>query len=207
MTNNLEQISEVIIVEGRYDKSTVLNAVRATVFETSGFSIFSDKDKLKLFRKLASKRGLIIFTDSDRAGFFIRGRLSGMLDENLNVKHAYIPDVIGREKRKSAFSKDGKLGVEGMSADVIISALKRAGATFLSASDSAVSENDKPPITMNDLYDVGLSGGDNSAKKRRQLLRHLDLPSGLSSRKLLDVLNALYTYDEFVRLVESNVLD
>ena len=205
MNNNLEQISEIIIVEGRYDRSAVLNAVDATVFETSGFSVFSDKEKIKLFQRLASKRGLIILTDSDRAGFFIRGRLSGMLDENLNIKHAYIPDVEGREKRKSTFSKDGKLGVEGMDKDVILSALKRAGATFSNTPGSQIKHTDKPSITMNDLYTAGLSGGENSTKKRRQLLQRLDLPSGLSSRKLLDVLNILYSLDEFINLVESDL--
>ena len=195
MSENLKQVSEVIIVEGRYDKGAVQSAVAATVFETSGFGIFSNKEKLALFRKLAEKRGLIILTDSDRAGFFIRGRLSGMMDDNINVKHAYIPDIKGREKRKAMCSKDGKLGVEAMSADIIITALERAGATF---SHTLELQNNETPITAGDLFDNGLSGGKNSMKKRRELLRRLDLPMGLSSKKLLVVLNILFTRSEFL---------
>jgi ribonuclease M5 len=124
----MRKVMEVIVVEGRYDKSKVAQAVDATVIETSGFQILSDEEKLTMLRKLAEKRGLIILTDSDSAGFLIRGHLKGML--GTGVKHAYIPDVKGREKRKRTPSSEGKLGVEGMSSEVIISALERAGATF-----------------------------------------------------------------------------
>ena len=187
-------VREVIVVEGRYDKNTVAQIVNATIIDTSGFGIFSDKEKLALLRRMAEKRGLIILTDSDRAGFFIRGRLRGMLD-GANVKHAYIPDIQGRERRKIAPSKEGKLGVEGMKPDVLIMALERADATFvkelpqLHTSDS---------ITKTDLFNAGLSGGPNSAQKRLDLLKRLDLPERLSSNGLLDVLNILFTRDEFL---------
>jgi len=198
----LRQVREVIIVEGRYDKSAVLGAVDATVFETSGFGIFSDKEKIALFHSLAAKRGLIILTDSDRAGFFIRGRLRGMLDDK-NVKHAYIPDIEGREKRKAAYSKEGKLGVEGMDADVIIMALERAGATFSDADEISKHGCSEPitrsePITAADLYTAGLSGGPHSAQKRRDFLHSLGLPKRLTGGKLLSVLNILYTRQEFI---------
>lgn len=200
MKKEPDQIQEVIIVEGRYDKSAIHNVVQATVFETSGFGIFSDKEKISLVRKLADKRGIIILTDSDRAGFFIRGRLTGMLNDNLNIKHAYIPDIKGREKRKTSFSKEGKLGVEAMSGDVILTALKNSGATFI---NSCGKTTQTQSITMNDLFEVGLSGSEMSAKKRRLLLQHLDLPARLSSKKLLAVLNILLTKDEFLHLVSS----
>ena len=193
----MRRVKEVIVVEGRYDKNTVAQAIDGTIVETSGFGVFSDKDKLSLFRKLAEKRGLIILTDSDRAGFFIRGRLQGMLG-GANVKHAYIPDVAGRERRKSAPSKDGMLGVEGMSADVLIRALERAGATF---EDELALIDGEAPITKADLYLTGLSGGAGSAFRRRELLARLDLPVRLSANGLLDVLNILYTREDFLKLL------
>ncbi len=190
------KIKEVIVVEGRYDKNTVSQAVDATVIETAGFGIFSDTEKLALLKKLAEKRGLIILTDSDSAGFLIRGHLKGKLG-NLPVKHAYIPDIEGREKRKRAQSKEGLLGVEGMSPQVIVDALLRAGAT-VSEDDAAA---DMPaPITKADLYAAGLSGAAGSAERRRRLLSDLGLPSRLSPNAMLEVLNAMYTRDEFLSL-------
>jgi ribonuclease M5 len=184
----------VIVVEGRYDKNTVAQAVSGTIIETSGFGVFSDGEKLSLLRKLAQKRGLVILTDSDKAGFFIRGRLRGMLG-SANVKHAYIPDLKGRERRKPSPSKEGKLGVEGMPADIIIKALERSGATF---EDEPVLPGNDERITKADLYSAGLSGGPGSARKRRELLDRLSLPGRLSPNGLLDVLNILYTRDEFL---------
>jgi len=189
------KVREVIVVEGRYDKNTVAQAVSATIIETSGFGVFSDKEKLALLRTLAEKRGLIILADSDKAGFFIRGRLRGMLS-GANIKHAYIPDIYGREKRKSSASKEGKLGVEGMKPDVIIKALERAGATIEDESQARSAE----PITKADMYCAGLSGCPNSAQKRSDLLKHLELPKRLSANGLLDVLNILFTKDEFIRM-------
>ena len=189
----MKRIREVIVVEGRYDKNTVAQAVEAIIVETSGFGVFTDKEKLALLRKLAEKRGLVVLTDSDKAGFFIRGRLRGMLN-GLDVKNAYIPDIHGHEKRKSIPSKEGKIGVEGMKPDVIITALQRAGATFV---DDSANSTFGERITKTDMYAAGLSGCTDSAKKRRELLHRLDLPVRLSANALLDVLNALYTRPEF----------
>lgn len=190
------KIREIIVVEGRYDKNTVSQAVDATVIETSGYGIFSDTEKMNLLRRLAEKRGLIILTDSDSAGFLIRGHLKGQLN-NGQIKHAYIPDIAGREKRKRTASKEGKLGVEGMSRDIIISALVRAGATI-----EGETENGAPleQISKSDMYAVGLSGLSGSAERRSKLMKQLGLPERLSSNGLLDVLNALYTKKEFYKL-------
>jgi len=194
----MRRVREVIVVEGRYDKNAVAQAVDCAIIETSGFGVFSDREKLALLRRLAEKCGLVILTDSDGAGFFIRGRLRGMLD-SANVRHAYIPDVPGREKRKQSPSREGKLGVEGMSPDVIIKALEAAGATF---EDEVSFTEPAPPITKTDMYETGLSGGPDSASRRRDLLKRLGLPSRLSANALLDVLNVLYTRSEFRELVK-----
>ena len=198
----MKRVREIIVVEGRYDKNTVAQAVSGTIVETSGFGIFSDKDKLALLRKFAEQRGLIIFTDPDGAGFFIRGRLRGML-KGANVKHAYVPDVMGREKRKSAASKEGKLGVEGMSPDVIVAALERAGATFEDATPEAAAPR-AARITKADLYSAGLSGGVDSARKRRELLGSLGLPGRLSTNGMLDALNILYSREGFFDLISGH---
>ena len=189
----MKHVQEVIVVEGRYDKNTVAQAVSGTIIETSGFGIFSDTEKIALLRRLAEKSGLIILTDSDGAGFFIRNRLRGMLN-GLNVKHAYIPDVTGREKRKAAASREGKLGVEGMRPDIIINALERAGATF---EEGGPEKAHAEPITKADLFSAGLSGVAGSAARRRELLKRLDLPERISANSLLTVLNTLYSRDEF----------
>jgi len=192
-------IKEIIVVEGRYDKNTVAQVIDTAIIELSGFRIFSDKDKLALLRKLAAKRGLIILTDSDKAGFFIRGRLRGMLD-GTDIKHAYIPDIKGKEKRKSEASKEGKLGVEGMNPDVIITALERAGATF---EDNFTKTEEKQLITKSDLFEAGLSGGKDSTANRQKLLKQLELPERLSANGLLDVLNSLYSRDEFFNILTT----
>ena len=192
----MKKVREVIVVEGRYDKNTISQIVDATVIETAGFGVFSDNEKLMLLRKLAEKRGLIILTDSDKAGFFIRGRLRGMLGD-LNIKHAYIPDIDGRERRKSSPSKEGKLGVEGMTPAAILSALERAGATF---EDVPVNAENCARITKTDMYEAGLSGVTGSAKKRLELLNRLDLPKRLSANGLLDVLNILYSREDFFQI-------
>ena len=190
----MHKIREVIIVEGRYDKNTLSQLVDAVILETSGFGIFNDRQKQKLLRTLAESRGLIVLTDSDGAGFVIRNFIKGCVDPKL-VKHAYSPDVYGKERRKSAPSKEGKLGVEGMRPDVLLEALRRAGATF-----DGESAEQRDQITKADLYARGLSGGVGSAEKRKQLMQTLDLPQYLSSTALLDVLNALMSREEFYRL-------
>lgn len=193
----MDRIREVIVVEGRYDKNTVSQAVEASIVETEGFGIFSDSERLELLRRLGEKRGLVILTDSDSAGFLIRNHLKGRLN-GIDVKMAYIPDVAGKEKRKRSPSKEGKLGVEGMPKTVIIEALKRAGANF-----EEEEKRDRGELSKSDLYELGLSGCDGSAERRRELLKSLDLPERLSTNSLLEVLNALYTRDEAYRIIES----
>ncbi len=190
----MESVREVILVEGRYDKNALSQVVDAVILETAGFGIFHDRQKQKLLRRLAETRGLIVLTDSDSAGFLIRGFVKGFVDPAL-VRHAYIPDLYGKEKRKSAPSKEGKLGVEGMRPEVLLEALRRAGASF-----EGESRTPRDSITKADLYARGLSGGEGSAQRRKALLKALDLPELLSPNALLDVLNALMTREEFYRL-------
>lgn len=190
----MHKIREVILVEGRYDKNTLSQLVDAVILETSGFGIFNDKQKQKLLRKLAESRGLIVLTDSDGAGFLIRNFIKGCVDP-AHIKHAYIPDIYGKERRKNAPSKEGMLGVEGMRPEVLLDALRRAGATI----DGEGTSPEKA-ITKADLYARGLSGCADSAEKRRALIKKLDLPERLSPTALLDVLNALMSREEFYRL-------
>ena len=191
----MQKIREVIVVEGRYDKNTLSQVVDAVILETSGFGIFNDEARHRLLKTMAEQRGLIILTDSDGAGFLIRNHIRGCVDPRL-VKHAYIPDIYGKERRKARASKEGKLGVEGMRPEVLLEALRRAGATF----DDSAAETRPARITKADLYARGLSGGAGSAEKRRQLLKRLDLPERMSAGAMLDVLNALMERDEFYRL-------
>ena len=185
----MRAIKEVIVVEGRYDKNTLRQIVDATVIAVGGFSVFNDKEKLAFLRRLAEERGLIVLTDSDGAGFVIRNYLKGALPRD-KVKQAYIPDVAGKEKRKRHAGKEGKLGVEGMKPDVLLEALKRAGATFLDETEPAAVA--KEPITKADLFALGLSGGADSAAKRKALLKRLDLPEHLTANAMLEALNLLY---------------
>ena len=186
------RVREVLVVEGRYDRNTLSQIFDAVILETGGFGIFSDREKLALLRRLADARGLVVLTDSDGAGFVIRNYLKGALDPS-KVKHAYIPDVAGKEKRKSSPSKEGKLGVEGMKPEVLIEALRRAGAT-LDGETAAPRER----ITRADLYAAGLSGRPDSAAKRRALLKKLSLPEKLSSKALCEVLEVLLGREAFL---------
>lgn len=196
----MRKVKEVIVVEGRYDKNAISQVVDATVITLGGFSVFNDKEKLAFLRKLAEKQGLIVLTDSDGAGFVIRNYLKGALPKEL-VKQAYIPDVYGKERRKRAPGKEGKLGVEGMKPDVLLASLERAGATFL---DEETEENRKgTPITKADLYVLGLTGGQGSSVKRQALLRKLELPEHLTANGLLEALNLLYSREDFLRFTET----
>lgn len=186
------RVREAIVVEGRYDANTLRQIVDAPVFETGGFGVFNDRERLKLLRLAAEKRGLIILTDSDGAGFVIRRYLSGAIDPGL-VKHAYVPDVLGKERRKKSPSKEGKLGVEGMRPEIIVDALRRAGATI----EGETSRRTPGGITKADLYAAGLSGRPDSAEKRRALLKSLGLPERMSANAMLRALELLYTRDEF----------
>lgn len=185
------KIKEAIVVEGRYDKNTLSQIVDAPILETSGFGIMKDKQQLSLLRKVAQNRGLIIFTDSDGAGFVIRNFLKGAIEPKY-LKHAYIPDIPGKEKRKSAPGKEGKLGVEGMTPQVIMDALRRSGATVLDEDNVKTTAN----ITKQDMMELGLSGGTDSSMLRKQLLKKLDLPEHMSANALLQAVNLLYSLDE-----------
>ncbi len=193
------KLKEVVVVEGRYDKNTLSQILEATIIETHGFGIFSDKELLSMLRRLAETRGLVVMTDSDGAGFMIRNHLKGAIDPQY-VKHAYIPDVLGKEKRKSSPSREGKLGVEGMTREVILQALSRAGVAF----DETENPPESEPITKTDLYELGLSGGSGSAEKRQMLIKQLGLPERLTSNALLEVLNALMKREDFFELFDEN---
>lgn len=195
------KIREAILVEGKYDKNTLSQIVDATILETSGFGIFKDKKQLDLLRKVARKRGLIVFTDSDGAGFVIRNHIKSAIPAQF-VKHAYIPDIYGKEKRKATAGKEGKLGVEGMRPEIILDALKRAGATIEGESQKAAAT-----ITKQVFVELGLSGGANSAKLRLALLKKLDLPEHMSANAMVQALNLLYDLDELTAIVRGLEID
>ena len=183
------KIKEAIVVEGRYDKNTLSQIVDAPIFETGGFRIFKDKEQMALLRRVAQTRGLIVFTDADGAGFLIRDHLKGAIDGRY-LKHAYTPDVMGKERRKSAPGKEGKLGVEGMSREIILDALMKAGASV--AGEEALAAS---PITKQYLMALGLSGGADSSRKRLRLLKKLGLPEHMSANAMLQALSLLYDLD------------
>ena len=193
------KIQEAIVVEGRYDKAALAGVVDTLILDTAGFGVFKDGERLALLRRLAARRGLIVLTDPDGAGFVIRNYLKGAIPRG-QVKHAYIPDVYGKERRKRAPGKEGKLGVEGMRRSVLEAALRRAGATIL---DAGAPEIGAKPLTKADLFALGLSGGPDSAARRAALCRKLDLPERLSANALTEVLGALYTMEELSHIIES----
>ena len=195
----MRRIKEVIVVEGRYDKNALLQVIDATVLETAGFGVFNDRQKQKLLRSLAEKRGLIVLTDPDGAGFVIRNFLRSCLDPRL-VKHAYVPDIAGKERRKAHASKEGKLGVEGMRPAVLLAALERAGATFEDGEEASLPA---PGVTKADLYALGMSGQPGSREKRAALIAALDLPERITADALLEVVNATMTREEFFSLCKA----
>ena len=195
----MRKIKEVIVVEGRYDKNTLTQVVDATVVTLGGFAVFNDKEKVAFLRRLAAERGLIVLTDSDGAGFVIRNYLKALPKEQ--VKQAYIPDIHGKEKRKRAPGKEGKLGVEGMKPEVILEALRRAGATFLDETAEPAAE--KTPITKADLMEWGLAGGAGSSQRRQALLRRLELPEHLTANGMLEALNLLTDREELAELLQD----
>lgn len=191
------RIKEAIVVEGRYDKNTLSQIVDAPILETSGFGIFKDKAQMALLRKVAEKRGLIVFTDSDGAGFVIRNHIKSAIPGAF-LKHAYIPDVMGKERRKSAPGREGKLGVEGMSREIILAALRRCGATIEGESSAYVHQ-----ITKQDFVELGLSGGKDSSERRQMLIRKLGLPEHMSANALLQALNLLLSLEELRQLLTT----
>ena len=192
------RVKEAIVVEGRYDKAALANVADTVIVDTAGFGVFSDREKLALLRRLAQARGLIILTDSDGGGLLIRNFLKSAIDPAL-VKHAYIPDIPGKERRKRTPSKEGKLGVEGMSPAILEQALRRAGATL----DEEPAGGCVPPLTKAELYELGLSGRPDSGARRAALKKALDLPENLSANALLDVLNLLTTREELAQILTS----
>lgn len=191
------KIKEAIVVEGRYDKNTLSQIVDAPILETSGFGIFKDKEQMALLRRVAEKRGLIVFTDSDGAGFVIRNHLKSAIPGKY-LKHAYIPDIPGKEKRKAAPGKEGKLGVEGMTADILLEALRKAGATIEGEEGASVHT-----ITKQDMMSLGLSGGENAREKRLKLQKKLGFPAHMSPNALLTAVNLLYSLEELTALLEN----
>ena len=180
-----------VIVEGKYDKIRLSSILDALIITTDGFGIFNNKEKQTLIKKLAKEKGLLILTDSDAAGFKIRNLIKNIADEE-NVIHAYIPDVFGKEKRKTEYSKEGKLGVEGIDNSLIEEALRKSG--FFNERECKTNQRE---ITNADLYEAGLTGQKNSAEKRRQLLLSLGLPQRLNGKNMLGILNTFMTYEEF----------
>lgn len=205
------KIKEALVVEGRYDKNTLSQIIDAPIFVTNGFGIFNNPETLSLLRSVAERRGLIVLTDSDGGGLVIRNYLKGAIPPEL-VKHAYIPDVPGKEKRKATPGKEGKLGVEGMDPAILLTALKNAGATFLD--DLTVGAAIGRPrtatanqITKTDLFELGLSGGADSKARRKSLQKKLGFPENLSANALLTALNCVITREALFSLLEETKLD
>lgn len=194
------KIREAIVVEGRYDKNTLSQVVDAPILETAGFGIFKDRQQMALLRRVAEKRGLIVFTDSDGAGFVIRNHIKSAIPGKY-LKHAYIPDIPGKERRKSAPGREGKLGVEGMTPEVILAALRNAGATIEGE------ETSTGGITKQDLMALGLSGGSNAGEKRKALLKKLNLPEHMSANAMLQALNLLYTREELEQMLNESGIE
>ncbi len=191
------KIKEAIIVEGRYDKIKISSIVDAPIIETNGFRVFADKEKQSVIRRIADTRGILVMTDSDGAGFVIRNFLNGAVDKS-KIKHCYIPQIEGKEKRKSSKSKEGFLGVEGVSDEVIIDAIRKSGATVV-GEDCAPEHK----ITKANLYSLGLTGSANSAQNRQKLLKALNMPTYLSTNAMLTALDCLYSFEELSELIEK----
>ena len=191
------RIHEAIVVEGRYDRNTLSQIIDAPIFETSGFGIFKNKEQLALLRRVAETRGLIVFTDADGAGLVIRNHLKSVIPAQF-LKHAYTPDIFGKERRKTTAGKEGKLGVEGMSREIILEALRRAGASFDDTPGPAPKQ-----LTKQDMVALGLSGGANSSALRLSVQKTLGFPANMSANALLQALNLLYTLEELTDIVQS----
>lgn len=190
------RLSQVVVVEGKYDKITLSNIIDATIITTDGFGIFKNKEKMALIRAFAKSKGIVIMTDSDSAGAQIRSYLKGICGDG-NITNVYIPQLKGKEKRKTEFSKEGFLGVEGMNKECVIDALKKSGVLDFKPIENRIK------IQKTDLFSIGLSGGSNSSALRKELLRFLNLPDNLSANAFLDAVNTLFTYDEFFEEVKK----
>lgn len=193
-------LKEAVIVEGKYDKIKLKNFIDAEIFTTNGFGIFKAKEKVAMLRRIAEQRGLIIITDSDSAGFLIRGHLTSVINPKY-VTNVFVPEIKGKEKRKPEASAQGLLGVEGLSERVITDALKRAGVNIDGTAPTECTEK----ITHTDLFELGLSGGADSKQKRADLCKELQLPTGMSTNQLLSALNSLYSREELFKAFETEV--
>lgn len=196
------KLKQAVIVEGKYDKAKLSSLVDATIVTTDGFDVFRDREKLAYIRALAEKNGVIILTDSDAAGFRIRAHIAGAVDPE-KITHVYIPDIFGKERRKTQPSTEGKLGVEGMPAGVLLDALRRAGVA-VEGQDAPAPAKRAAPVTKADLVEWGLSGGPDSAGRRRRVLAALGLPARMNANAMLSAINALYTRGEFLAFLETH---
>lgn len=194
------KITQAIVVEGKYDKIKLSSILDAVIVVTNGYGVFKDKEKLAIIRYYAKTSGIIIATDSDSAGFIIRNFLKGAIVGG-KITNVYIPDILGKEKRKTAPSKEGKLGVEGIEAGILLDAFKKSG-VFLQENDGSISEN-LQKITKMDLYEDGFSGGKDSSAKRQVLLRKLRLPELLTTGSMLEILNTMLNFNEYKKLVAT----
>lgn len=191
-------IEQAVIVEGKYDKIKLSSILDAVIITTNGFSVMKNKEKLEIIRFYAQNKGIIILTDSDSAGFKIRNYLKGTI-KNGKIINVYVPDIFGKEKRKAAPSKEGKLGVEGIDKEIILDAFKKAGVI------SYDKDADNDPITRIDLYECGLSGGENSSEKRKVLLQQLGMPQLLTTTGMLEILNTMMSRSEFYDFIDKLV--
>lgn len=195
------KVKEAIIVEGKYDKIKLRSFIDTTIITTNGFRIFKNKNQVEMIKRLSNTNGILILTDSDAAGFMIRNHIKNIAP-NGNIKQAYIPDIYGKEKRKEKPSKEGKLGVEGVSQSVIIDAIIKSGATIENMEGNIKQENQGAKVISKlDFFEDGLSGGEKSKEKRLEFIKYLNLPEHLSTNSLLEVVNNIITYDEYKNII------
>lgn len=191
------KLDRPVIVEGKYDIIKLSRIIDSLIIKTDGFGIFKDKEKQALLRRLAREKGIIVLTDSDSAGFLIRNFINSTIPKD-KITHVYIPDIFGKEKRKTEKSKEGKLGVEGISEQILLEAFTKAGVL------ATESENIKRRLITNiDLYEYGLTGRENSSEKRKLLLKKLALPERISTSSLIKILNTFVTYEEFIETLKE----
>lgn len=195
------KLKEAVIVEGKYDKIKLQGIIDAPIIETNGFRIFNDKSKQRLLRQIADQRGIVIMTDSDSGGFVIRNFLKGILD-NSKIKHCYIPEILGKEKRKEKQSKEGMLGVEGVANEIILSAIQKCGATVIGEHTPGKTP-EHAELTKADLYELGLTGREHSAALRKALLEKLDMPGYMTTNAMLVAINCLYSKKNIVDILEN----
>ena len=186
-------LEQAVIVEGKYDKIKLSSVVDAVIITTNGFSVIKDKEKLEIIRFFAKNKGIIILTDSDSAGFKIRNFLKGAISDG-KITNVYIPDIFGKEKRKAAPSKEGKIGVEGIDTQILLEAFRKAGVI------SNEADSEREPVTKLDLFEAGLSGGNNSAEKRSELLKYLGMPELMTTNAMLEIINTMMSRDEFMKI-------